>query len=257
MKTVVGLYDSFDDAQSTVRDLRDSGFRSEDVSMIARDTTGEYTRYFENQNKGIANDAAADQNVADGTAAGAGIGAVVGGLGGLLVGLGALAIPGIGPVLAAGPLVAALAGAGIGAVTGGIIGALVDLGITEEHAHYYAEGVRRGGTLVVVRTDDMLADQAMTIMNRHNPVDIGERMKTWRADNWTGFNPQDEPLPDEKMEFNRDYVPVTGADRPVDYDMMDREIPGTHTTERDLLNDRDPNPPVNSETDIPPDRRNP
>lgn len=95
MRTVVALYDRFEDAQSAIQALNDSGFHREDINLLASDEHGEYSR-------GLDTTAEAG---AEGAATGAGIGAVLGGLGGLLVGLGALAIPGIGPVLAAGPIV--------------------------------------------------------------------------------------------------------------------------------------------------------
>ncbi len=234
MKTVVGLFNNFDDAQQTVRALRDAGFPKENISMIARDTNGDYTRYMEGTRAGDTRNIApgtADTranydtntntdtgtNVGEGTAWGAGIGAVLGGLGGLLLGLGTLAIPGIGPVLAAGPLAGTLVGAGAGAVTGGIIGALVGLGIPEEQAHAYAEGIRRGGTLVVVRTADENADKASDIMNRFNPVDIDRTMQAWKQANWKGFNENEKPYTADQMEFNREAgVPVTGRDRDMD-----------------------------------------
>src|SRR5947207_11774476 len=103
-------------------------------------------------------------------ATGAGVGAVVGGLGGLLLGLGALAIPGIGPIIAAGPLVAALGGAAAGAAVGGLIGALTKMGVPEEEAHIYAEGVRRGGTLVTVTADDANTDTIVSVLNGHGAV---------------------------------------------------------------------------------------
>ena len=161
MRTVVALYDRFEDAQNAVRGLVDGQFHREDITLVSRDATGEYSRYFERSGDQTADDASS------GAAAGAGVGAVLGGLGGLLLGLGALAIPGVGPVIAAGPIVAALTGAGVGAVAGGLIGGLVDMGIPEEHAQFYAEGVRRGGTLVTVRVDDEHADHARDILNRY------------------------------------------------------------------------------------------
>jgi hypothetical protein len=135
-----------------------------------------------------------------GAGVGAGIGAALGGIGGLLVGLGALAIPGIGPVIAAGPLAAALggiAGAGVGAVAGGaaggLIGGLTDMGVTETQAGYFAEGVRRGGTLLTVRTEDPITERAKDVMNRHHPVDVNERAAEWRQGGWTGFSPTVTP----------------------------------------------------------------
>jgi uncharacterized protein (TIGR02271 family) len=124
----------------------------------------------------------------DDTAKGAGIGAALGGLGGLLVGLGALAIPGIGPVIAAGPIAAALAGAGIGAVTGGIIGALVDLGVPEESAHVYAESVRRGNVLVAAQVADDRVDEASRIMERTGLLDIEHEAQGWRSSGWSRFD---------------------------------------------------------------------
>jgi hypothetical protein len=100
-----------------------------------------------------------------------------------------LAIPGIGPVLVAGPIAATLIGAGVGAVTGGLIGALVDLGVPEEEAGYYAEGIRRGGTLVTLIVSDHMADHAIEIMDNHDPVDIEERVTSWQSSGWTGFDP--------------------------------------------------------------------
>lgn len=196
-RTVVALYDNFSTANDAVRELVDHGFSRDDVSIMASDASGEYSRYMEtDRDRGIVTDRDMDTSGAsEGAGVGAGIGAVIGGLGGLLVGLGALAIPGIGPVIAAGPLAAALtglAGAGVGAVAGGVagglIGALVDMGVPEETANYYAEGVRRGGTLVTVRTRDELTDRAVDILNRHNPVDINERATQWRETGWTGYD---------------------------------------------------------------------
>ena len=134
-------------------------------------------------------------------ATGAGVGAAAGGLAGLLVGLGALAIPGIGPVLAAGPLVAALGGAGMGAVAGGIIGSLTEAGIAEQDANFYAEGVRRGGTLLTVYTTDEMADRVAGVMNQFGPVDVKQRAEEWRQANWDTFDEGAEPF-----AFDRDRI---------------------------------------------------
>jgi uncharacterized membrane protein len=104
----------------------------------------------------------------------------VGGLGGLLLGLAALAIPGIGPVIAAGPLGAALLGAGLGTVSGGIIGALVDIGVAEQEARDYAEALRRGGTVVAVKTEGLMIDRAIEIMEQHGAIDMNKRMAEWQ-----------------------------------------------------------------------------
>jgi hypothetical protein len=203
-RTVVALYDDFNDANAAIRDLVDNGFSRDEISLMASDPENEYSRYIGETPEEEASGAA------QGAGVGAGVGAVVGGLGGLLVGLGALTIPGIGPIIAAGPLAAALsglAGAGAGAVaggvTGGLIGGLVDLGIPEDTAQYYAEGVRRGGHLVTVRTADHMSDRAVDLLNRHNPVDINERSATWREAGWQGFNEQGEPYARRESDLGR------------------------------------------------------
>ncbi len=185
-KTVVALYDEVSAANQAVNELVNNGFQREDISVMTPDAAGEHGRQLEN----------VDGAAAQGAGIGAGLGAALGGFGGLLVGLGALTIPGIGPVLAAGPLAAAvsgLAGAGVGAVaggvTGGILGALVDMGVPEERANYYAEGLRRGGTLLVVRTDDERTRDAVDIVNRHQPTDLSERAVQWREAGWSHFDP--------------------------------------------------------------------
>jgi hypothetical protein len=191
-KTVVALYDNLDDAQQTVRELVDNGLPRDQISLVASDRTGQYGESM----------SPADQpsGAVQGAGVGAGIGAALGGIGGLLVGLGALAIPGIGPVIAAGPLAAALggiAGAGVGAVAGGaaggLIGGLTDMGVTEAQAGYFAEGVRRGGSLVTVRTEDPVTERAKDVMNRHHPIDVNERAAEWRQGGWTGFSPTATP----------------------------------------------------------------
>jgi uncharacterized membrane protein len=124
-------------------------------------------------------------------------------VGGLLVGLAALAIPGIGPVIAAGPIAAAVAGAGIGAATGGIIGALIDLGVDEDYAGYYAEGVRRGGTLVTAHVEENMADRVAGILDDYDPVNLDTRVNRWQEEGWTSYDPQSEPYTTEQIERDR------------------------------------------------------
>jgi uncharacterized protein (TIGR02271 family) len=113
--------------------------------------------------------------------------------------LGALAIPGIGPVIAAGPLAAALAGAGVGAVTGGIIGALIDLGVPEESAHVYAESVRRGNILVAAQVDDNRVQEATRIMQHANLIDIEREATGWRASGWSRFDDSATTIDERRM----------------------------------------------------------
>jgi hypothetical protein len=194
-QTIVALYDTVNAAERAVRDLHSAGVADRDISLMAADTHGEYGRSLKMKTE----DSSATEK-------GAGLGAALGGLGGLLVGLGALTIPGIGPVVAAGPLataVAALAGAGAGALAGGaaggLLGALVDAGLPEEQAQVYAEGVRRGGTLLAVRVPDDLLEPARDILERHDPVDVEERASTWRQQGWTGYDTSAGPYTGERL----------------------------------------------------------
>ena len=176
-KTVVGLFNNMAEAQNVVRDLTAAGIERDDIGFMA------------NEKQVVPTDADSTEgsNVASGALAGAGTGAAIGGVAGLALALAPLAIPGIGPIVAAGPIAAALTGAGLGAVAGGLIGGLTRLGVPEEHAHYYAEGVRRGGILVTVDADDQReADAAVAILRRHGAVDIDERATQWRNQGWTG-----------------------------------------------------------------------
>jgi uncharacterized protein (TIGR02271 family) len=201
-RTVVGFFDDFSHARAAVEDLVNSGIPRECIGLTASNARGEHGEAARREGQG--------NKAGEGAAAGAGIGAVVGGLGGLLVGLGMLAIPGIGPILAAGPIATTLAGAGIGAATGGLIGALTGMGIPEEHAQIYAEGVRRGGTLVTVQTEEARVDSASDILNRHGAVDIERRAEEWRGSGWTGFRHDAQPMSREDLDREREVrVPVT------------------------------------------------
>jgi hypothetical protein len=178
MKTVVGTYDNIQTAYNVANDLVDAGYSRNDISVVASDANNEYAAYVDDRYV----------DATDDVAKGAGIGAAIGGLGGLLVGLGALAIPGVGPVIAAGPLLAALTGAGVGAVTGGIVGALVDLGVPDEEAHIYSEGLRRGHVLVIAQVPDASTNAVTRIMQRPGLIDIQRQAETWRASGWKSFD---------------------------------------------------------------------
>jgi hypothetical protein len=199
-KTIVGSFDSFEEAQEVFRDLQQSGFSRDDVSIIANDARGQLA----SRTGDLPPDAPATlSDTGSGAATGAAAGGVLGGAAGLVVGLMGLAIPGIGPIVAAGPLAAALAGAGVGAVAGGLIGGLTGAGVSEEDAHYYAESVRRGGALVTVRADDARAEEAARIMRTHGAVDIERRAEQWRQEGWTRHDPSAEPYSVEQMERER------------------------------------------------------
>lgn len=212
-RTVVGLFDRFDDAQETVRELLEAGFDRQNVSLVANDAEGRYARELgidqtPNDDRNITSETdIADSDSAEGAKSGAGIGAALGGIAGFLVGMGAFLIPGIGPIFGAGPLIAALGGAAAGAVAGGIIGSLTKAGISEEDAVRYEEGIRRGGVLVLVYTDDTNAERAVDVLNRHNPVDIEEREKSWRESGWAGSGGDGEAfVPGQERQHERQAI---------------------------------------------------
>ena len=208
-KTVVGLFDNARDARDTLQELRDAGFSGDDISMVGNNARGDYGEVDATGRDGTASEAE------EGAGIGATGGAVLGGLGGLLVGLGALVIPGIGPVIAAGTLATALGstalGAGIGAAAGGLTGALVGAGIPEDDANMYAEGVRRGDTLITVRADsDAEAQRAVDIMNDNNVIDIDARGNEFRSTGWSRFDETAEPY-DLSQRTTTSRAPLVGA----------------------------------------------
>src|SRR6187399_2671128 len=139
---VFGIYPNRTQVETGVDTLVGSGFRPEDISVLLPENVG--TKDFAHE-KGT--------KAPEGAAAGAGTGAVVGGTLGLLAGIGALAIPGLGPFIAAGPIMGALAGAGTGGAVGGLVGALVGMGIPEYEAKRYESRVKDGGVLLSVHCD--------------------------------------------------------------------------------------------------------
>ena len=168
---VTQLYDNYAQAAAAVKDLEISGVASSEISLVA------------NQN---------DQDMT-GAGTGATVGALAGGGAGLLAGLGILAIPGVGPVVAAGWLAATALGAAAGATAGGVVGALVDSGVNTDDAEFYAEGVRRGGTLVTVRCLGSEEDKVSAILHARNPVDPDVRKRLYRDEDWTGFDDSAQP----------------------------------------------------------------
>src|SRR5208282_6241112 len=139
---VFGIYQNAKQAERTVEDLLAAGFSNDDISVLLPDNQG--TKDFAHEKS---------TKAPEGTAAGVTTGGVVGGTLGLLAGIGVLAIPGIGPFIAAGPIVSALAGLGVGGAVGGLIGALVGMGIPEYEAKRYEGRIKDGGVLLSVHCD--------------------------------------------------------------------------------------------------------
>lgn len=189
MRTVTGLFDTYEDARRAVADLEAAGIPSHDVSIVSH-AGAEDTSY-----------------VAEGVEAGAGLGALAGGAGGLLAGLGLMAIPGVGPVVAAGWLAATAAGVAAGAAAGGaaggIIGALMNAGMPEDEAHIYAEGVRRGGAMVVAKVGDTQIAEAEGILQNSNRVDVDSRGLAYREAGWSRFDESSPPYSAAEIEEER------------------------------------------------------
>ena len=192
-KTITGLFDSYADAQRAVTKLHAAGVPEDDMSLIANNAAGAHAP----SGEAVADHAAEDAE------AGAGLGAAIGGVGGLLAGLGLLAIPGVGPVVAVGwlgaTLLGAAGGAAVGAAAGGLVGALVEAGVPDEDAHVYAEGVRRGGTLVTARVEDSLADTARAVLNDGRSVSVDDRRRSYQEQGWSRFDPAAPPYTAEEV----------------------------------------------------------
>ena len=149
-KTLVKTFDDASEAERAVHALHDAGFARDDLGWIARASrlapSGAAAR-------------AGRLETANAALEGATVGGALGGLAGLLIGFAALAVPGIGPIVVAGPLVSTLAGVGVGAAAGGIIDALMHVGVSRDEAHAHAAKVRAGGAIVTVTVDDEEEEQ--------------------------------------------------------------------------------------------------
>lgn len=193
---ITRLFDDYDQALHAVRDLEAAGIAHDNVSLVAsnsdgsRDTAGTATTTSGTTRGGTAmtDDASTGDETGTGAGTGATLGTLLGGGAGLLAGLGMLAIPGVGPVVAAGWLIATAVGAGVGAASGGLLGSLVGAGVSEEDANVYAEGVRRGGTLVTVRADDGQGSMIEQVMAKYNAVDATARGEEYRSGGWSKFD---------------------------------------------------------------------
>jgi hypothetical protein len=185
MKRIAGLFEQEQAADRAISELQKNGFNKEHFGVITRNRITQKVNREEDIRAGTVK---ADQKL------GVTGGAAVGGLTGLLLGVGALFIPGIGPVVAAGTLAAIAAGTGMGAVAGGLLGALTSMGITEE-TEAYAEGIKRGGVLLVVEADDERAPEVDKIMKQAGAVEIKSQRQTWQEAGWTGFD--ETKLPEE------------------------------------------------------------
>jgi hypothetical protein len=192
--------------------LKNAGFRNTDISVLFPESGGTKDFAIEKETK-----------APEGAATGAGTGAVIGGALGWLTGIGLLAIPGIGPFIAAGPIMAALAGAGAGGIAGGIAGALIGMGIPEYEANRYEGHIKKGGILLSLHTDDTgWKKKGKEILERTGAEDISSK-----GESSADYDVSDRPGPersDVPPRIGNVHPGCTSADKP------DERRAGEHLT---------------------------
>ena len=177
-KTITGFFRKQTEGQNAQEALLNAGFSRDQVSFIAGDTRGHETPRVGPPLE----DAGSESEAADD--------AWIGGVVGLAAGVIAVVLPGIGPLIAAGPIAGAIGGLTLGAATGGVIGLLKDHGISEEEAEFYAEGVRRGGALVTVHAIPQEREkEARQILDDHGAIEVERLADEWRAQGWKPTTP--------------------------------------------------------------------
>jgi hypothetical protein len=183
-KIVAALFDDIDKATKAVRRLHAADIEPNEISIIVSNRDGRHTEQVLRPGDKPEGDAARTDDGVPGAAVGAAIGAGAG----FLAGLALLAIPGIGQVVGAGWIVALLTSMGVlaGVAGGSLADALAEAGLPLQEAEAYAEGVRRGGILVAVRTAEENADLVEKIFKEEGAVRLEDRVETWRSEGWTG-----------------------------------------------------------------------
>lgn len=234
-KTITRLFDSHTQALAAIDDLERAGIDHDRISIISNNADDWHAGH-KHPTGGKAAGPLGDRNgdgendVADGAGKGATTGGLIGGAGGLLAGLGMLAIPGLGPVVAAGWLASTAVGAAVGAAaggaTGGLLGALKEAGHSDEDANVYAEGVRRGGTLVSVKAKGDDTARVEQILVQQRGVEAAVRGPAYRESGWNSFDHNAQPYSrDEVLQERQRYqeprsfaADVSGEPRTIDPD---------------------------------------
>jgi hypothetical protein len=202
-KIITRLFDSFADAEHAVIELERIGVSHGDISLVSHKSDKRHTAADVRE----PHDNTAGEAAAKDAGVGAAIGGAAGAAGGVLAGLGLLAIPGLGPVIAAGWLASAAVGAVVGGAVagaaGGVVGALTHAGVSREEAEVYAEGVRRGGTLVSAKVNDDQVAVAEAALSTLPVVDVAARGRAYREQGWSGFDASAAPYSDEEIEAER------------------------------------------------------
>jgi hypothetical protein len=199
--TIVALYDHYRDASQAVDEIVATGVSHEKISLLANNLSGDHPALVSNPAV-AAEDFATKDEAQPAAVTGAEVGISVGGVVGVLLGASALLIPGIGPLVAVGALAAA------GGVIGGAVGLLTEHGISHADSHLYAEGLKRGGTLVTVVADEGQIDSVRQIFKTHGAVDIEKRGATWSAEGWVSFDHEADHPSVEELAALRDGTPA-------------------------------------------------
>ena len=187
-KTITRVYSDYASAELTVRELKDAGLGDSHIGIVASNAEGWHRPGGGDVDPRHDKDRDGKDDRSEGAATGGGLGAIAGGAAGVAAGLGMLAIPGVGPVVAAGWLAALASGAVAGGVTGGIIGALVESGTSKENAELYVEALRRGGAIVTAKVADADEAKYAAIMDRQ-AFDVAARAQAYRNSGWKGYDP--------------------------------------------------------------------
>lgn len=199
--TITRLYNSHAEADAVVNALRSANVPERHISVLASNAD----EWHRDRKPATYPDKDLDgrDDRGEAAAAGAGVGAAVGGTVGALTGLGIMAIPGVGPIVAAGWLVATLTGAAAGGATGGVIGAFTQAGASPEEAEVYAESLRRGGAVVSVKAEDADRGRIASIMDRSS-VNLTNRGTAYREAGWSRFDVGATPYTAEQVRRERD-----------------------------------------------------
>jgi len=194
--TLIALFDRFEAAEKAADGLIRAGVPQARIALLANNTASHHPAPITNPVLVEPAFEGKAETVTD-LGLGVGAGAVMGGIFGALIKVSSLAIPGIGPVIAAGPWMTLFTA--LGAAVGGAVGAFMGQGVSSEDAALYAEGVRRGGTLISAQVSESDVEGLSRILLTHGAVDIEKRALSWRAEGWVGFDPEAQPLSAEEV----------------------------------------------------------
>lgn len=225
-KTVIGVFDSFRDVERVLLELTDQGVAQESISLLTPDEAkrpsrsqlhGGQAHEFHAQRGDLPGATPHHPHEYDPITNRVGAGAMIGGLSGFLLTFASFLIPGVGAVLATGPLITALGGASLGGAIGGLAGAFSSAGVAHEDALFYAEALRRGATIVTVNTEEKNAMRIVRLFRRFSAIDIDERAAQYRRHGIERFNDQLPPLSREELrEQQKRFSSVTAVDRVTD-----------------------------------------